>query len=178
MQESSAQSVHAGEVSSVSSCRRAQLYSKRSAHAGAQHCHLMQESSALSAHAGELSSVSSCRRPQLYPKRSTQQLLSSASSCRRPQLCQLMQKSSALPKEVISCKSSAMPAHAGDLSSVSSCKRAQHYPKRSAHVGAQLCQLMQESSALSAHAEELSTTQRGQLMQELSSTGSCRIAQL
>ena len=86
----------------------------------------------------------------------------------RAQLCQLMQKSSALPKEVSSCKSSALPAHAGELSSVSSCRRAQHYPKRSAHAGAQLCQLMQESSALSAHAEELSTAQRGQLMQESS----------
>ena len=52
----------------ASSCRRAQLYPKRSAHAGeissAQRGQLMQESSALS------KEVSSCRRAQLCPKRS------------------------------------------------------------------------------------------------------------
>ena len=101
-----------------------------------------------------------------------------------------MQKSLALPKEVSSYRSSALPAHAEELNFVSSCRRAQLYSKRSAHAGAQLYQLMQESSALSAHAEELNSTQRGQLMQDLStaqggqlmqelnSASSCRRAQI
>ena len=118
MQESSVMSAHAGELSSASSCRRAHLYSKRSANAGAHLCQLMQESSALSAHVEELSSdqrgqlsfaqeVSSCRSSTL-PAHSGE--LSSASSCRRAQLFQLMQEISALTKEVSS-------AHAGELSS-------------------------------------------------------------
>ena len=62
------------------------------------------------------------------------QELSSASSCRRAQLCQLMQKSSALLKEVSSCRSLTLRAHVGELTSVSSCRRAQLCSKRLAHA--------------------------------------------
>ena len=72
---------HVGELSFVSSCRRAQLCSERSAHAGAQLCQLMEESSALSSLEGGLSSVSSCKIAELCSKRSAHA---------RAQLCQLM----------------------------------------------------------------------------------------
>ena len=108
----------------------------------------MQESSA-TAHAGELSH----------------------SSCRRAQLCQLMQKSSALLKEVSSCRCSALPAHAKDLSTAYAKEFSTTHVEEfnTAHaeepstVHAEELSTAHAEELSTAHAEELSSDQRGQL---------------
>ena len=123
----------------------------------------------MSAHAEELSSA---QRGQLM------QELSSASSSRRAQLYHLLKEGLALSAHTKELSSAQRGQLMQELSSASSCRRAQ------------LCQLMQESSALlkaissyrssamPSHVGELRSAQRGYLMQELSSSSSCRRAQL